>query len=249
MDKIYFILPAYNEEENIKNVVEEWYEVIEKLIQQGADPESKLVIINDGSKDNTYKVMQELAENRPYFKPVTKTNGGHGSTVLYGYHMAIEAGVDYIFQTDSDGQTIPDEFYQFWDIREQYDMVIGARTHRQDGISRIIVTKVLKVVIWMFFHARVRDANAPFRLIKVDTLKKYIHLIPKDFNLSNVIMTVIFTKKNAKLKYIPITFRPRQGGVNSINIPKIIKIGQKAVSDFVKINKTIDNDEEISINE
>ena len=249
MDKIYFIIPAYNEEETIKSVVEEWYQVVEKLIQQGADPESKLVIINDGSKDNTYKVMQELAESRPHFQPVTKPNGGHGATVLYGYKMAIEAGADYIFQTDSDGQTIPDEFYQFWNIRNQYDLVIGARTHREDGISRIIVTKFLKAVIWMFFHAGVRDANTPFRLVKVDTLKKYIHLIPDDFNLSNVIMTVIFTKKNTKIKYIPITFRPRQGGVNSINIPKIIKIGEKAVADFIQINKTIDQDERTSSNE
>ena len=62
-------------------------------------------------------------------------------------------------------------------------------------------------------------------------------------------MTVIFTKKNTKIKYIPITFRPRQGGVNSINIPKIIKIGEKAVADFIQINKTIDQDERTSSNE
>lgn len=243
MNKIYFIIPAYNEEETIKSVVEEWYQVVDNLIMQGADPESKLIIINDGSKDSTYEVMRELEKDRPHFQPVTKANGGHGETILYGYNMAIEAGADYIFQTDSDGQTVPEEFYQFWNIRDQYDMIIGARTHRKDGISRIIVTKVLKAVIRLFFHVEVKDANTPFRLIKVSTLKRYIHLIPEKFNLSNVIMTVIFTKKNAKLKYIPITFRARQGGVNSINIPKIIKIGEKAITDFIKINKDIDNDE------
>ena len=44
------------------------------------------------------------------------------------------------------------------------------------------------------------------------------------------------------MKYIPITFRPRQGGVNSINIPKIIKIGEKAVVDFIHINRDINRD-------
>jgi hypothetical protein len=41
------------------------------------------------------------------------------------------------------------------------------------------------------------------------------------------------------VKYLPITFRPRQGGVNSINLKKIAKIGQKAVKDFIQINKII----------
>ena len=46
-------------------------------------------------------------------------------------------------------------------------------------------------------------------------------------------------KKKAKVKYIPITFRPRQGGVNSINMKKIIQLGIKAVKDFYQINKTL----------
>lgn len=61
---------------------------------------SRLVIIDDGSKDNTFSVMQEYAKTRPLFQPLTKTNGGHGHTVLYGYRYAIEKGADYIFQTE-----------------------------------------------------------------------------------------------------------------------------------------------------
>lgn len=241
MDKIYFILPAYNEEENIKAVVEEWYKVVECLIADGADTASRLIIINDGSSDSTYQVMEELAKDRPYFIPINKTNSGHGGTVLYGYNLALKEEADFIFQTDSDGQTVPDEFYDFWKLRHDFDMIIGARKHREDGLSRVVVTKVLKAVIYLFFHVGVEDANTPFRLMNANVLKKYIGLIPKDFNLSNVLVSVIFTKKKARIKYIPITFRPRQGGVNSINIPKIIKIGKQAVIDFIKINKMIDN--------
>ena len=75
--------------------------------------------------------------------------------------------------------------------------------------------------------------------MNTDTLKRYIQLIPNGFNLSNVLLSVIYAKKGCSVKYIPITFRPRQGGVNSINIPKIIKIGKQAVRDFRKMNKTI----------
>ncbi|MBQ3104995.1 MAG: glycosyltransferase family 2 protein [Lachnospiraceae bacterium] len=239
MDKLYMVIPAYNEEANIGTVVGEWYAVLEKLIAEGADPESRLVVINDGSKDGTYEIMEGLKAGRPGYLPLTKANSGHGATVLFGYKYAIEAEADYIFQTDSDGQTVPEEFYEFWKLREAYDMVIGNRTQRQDGGSRILVTKTLKTVIRMFFHVNTVDANTPFRLIRRETLQKYMHLIPEDFNLSNVLVAVIFEKKKASVKYLPITFRQRQGGKNSINIKSITKIGWKAIRDFVELNRQL----------
>lgn len=243
MQKIYIIIPAYNEQENISQVIEEWNAVIEQLVRNGeASQDSRLTVIDDGSKDTTYQIMKNIAsrgEGYKHFCPITKSNSGHGATVLYGYNYAINQGADYIFQTDSDGQTLSEEFYQFWKLRQKYDMVIGARKHREDGASRVIVTKVLKFVIKLCFHVDVEDANTPFRLMKVNTLKRYIGIIPKDFNLSNVLISVIFTKANARIKYIPITFRPRQGGVNSINIKSISKIGIQAIKDFRKINKEL----------
>lgn len=236
MDKLYIVIPAYNEEENIKQVIDDWYPVVEAHNGNG---ESRLVIIDDGSKDSTYQIMQEYAKDRPLFHPVTKPNGGHGATVLYGYNYALEQGADYIFQTDSDGQTLPAEFEQFWNERESYDMVIGWRKGREDGASRVFTTKVLKLVIKVCFGVTVTDANTPFRLMKASTLAEHIKLVPKDFNLSNVIISVIYTKKKLKMKYYPITFRPRQGGVNSINLKKIFKIGKQALSDFREINKAI----------
>ena len=234
MDKLYIVIPAYNEQDNIEDVVKDWYPVVEKRGE-----ESRLVIIDDGSKDATYAKLQELAKDRPQLTPIHKENGGHGATVLFGYRYAIENGADYIFQTDSDGQTLPAEFDEFWNQREEYDMVIGHRKGRQDGFSRVVVTKVLKAVCLLCFHVNVQDANTPFRLMKRESLAKEIGLIPQDYNLSNVVVSVLFIKKGYKVKYLPITFRPRQGGVNSINLKKIAKIGQKAVKDFIRINKII----------
>lgn len=189
MDKLYIVIPAYNEQDTIKQVIREWYPIVEN-----AGRESRLVIVNDGSKDNTFQIMQECAKNRPQFIPLTKENSGHGATVLWAYKYALEEGTDYIFQTDSDGQTLPEEFLPFWRERENYDMVIGHRRHRQDGISRYIVTKTLKYVIKVCFGVTVTDANTPFRLMKAETLKKNIDLIPENFNLSNVIISVIYAK-------------------------------------------------------
>lgn len=236
MEKLYIVIPAYNEEENIRDVIDDWYPIVEKYNGGG---ESRLVIINDGSKDHTYEIMCEYAKARPLFTPITKPNGGHGATVLYGYHYALEHGADYIFQTDSDGQTLPEEFGPFWEERAQHDMVIGWRNGRQDGGSRVFVTKILKLVIRLCFGVSITDANTPFRLMKAETMKKYIGLIPENFNLSNVILSVIYAKKGCDVKYLPITFRPRQGGVNSINMKRIFKIGKQALKDFREINRAI----------
>lgn len=229
-------MPVYNEEANIQKVIEDWYPIIEKHNGNG---QSRLVLIDDGSKDNTYSIIQECTQKYPYIKAITKQNEGHGATILHGYNYALENGADYIFQTDSDGQTVPSEFEQFWECKEDYAMVIGNRSKREDGFSRYLVTKVLKGTIKMCFGVNVTDANTPFRLMKANILKENLKLIPEKFNLSNVIIAVIYAKKNLPVKYMPITFRPRQGGVNSINIKKICKIGIQAIKDFREINKTL----------
>lgn len=233
-EKLYIVIPAYNEEENIESVINDWYPIADNF---GED--SRLVIVNDGSKDSTYETMQRLAADRPKFIPLTKENGGHGATIIFGYKYALENGADYVFQTDSDGQTLPDEFKQFWDKRNTNDVTIGYRNHREDGFSRVIVTKVLKLVVKVCFKESITDANTPYRLMKADVLREDIKEVPDGFFLSNVLLTVLFKKHNRKMEFVPITFRPRQGGVNSINIKRIFKIGRQAVKDFRELNKKI----------
>ena len=233
-DTLYIVIPAYNEQDNIEDVVNEWYEVLNL-----AGKDSRLVIVDDGSKDNTYGILQELAKSRPQLMPITKPNSGHGATILYAYNFAVQSGADFVFQTDSDGQTRPAEFVEFWRQRHEYDMIIGHRNKRQDGLSRIFVTKVLKLVVRICFGTTITDANTPFRLMKTGVLKEILPLVPKNFNLSNVIISVIFAKQQRKIRYMPITFRPRQGGVNSINFKRICGIGWHALHDFMVINKKL----------
>ena len=238
MDKLYIIIPAYNEEENIEIVVREWHDVVAKINAQ-----SRIIVIDDGSKDNTYTKLKELQKELPQMEAITKPNGGHGATVLYGYRFALEKEADYVFQTDSDRQTLPEEFWLFWNNRDNFSVIIGYRNHRQDGISRIFVTKVLKILLWCIFHIKITDANTPFRLINAEMLNKYLPFIPPNFNLSNIMLTVCLMRFKENVKFIPITFKPRQGGVNSINFKKIIKIGINSVKDFSQIKKELDANE------
>lgn len=234
MSRIYFVMPAYNEAENIEKTIRQWYPVVEK-----AGEDCRLVIANDGSKDNTFQKMESLKMDYPQFLPLNKANSGHGATVLYLYRYAIEKGAEYIFQTDSDGQTNPDEFWQMYDNRVNYDFQIGNRSDRQDGGSRVFVTKVLRVVVWLMFHEWVTDANTPFRLMNVEKLKPILEVIPKDYFLCNVAISSIAVKWKYRIGWYKITFKPRQGGVNSINMKRIIKIGWKAIGDFWQINSSL----------
>lgn len=238
MDSLYIVIPAYNEQENIQQVIDGWYPVVER---HAGDGKSRLVVINDGSKDNTYDMLCRLAETRPLLQPMTKPNGGHGSTVLFGYRYAIESGADYIFQTDSDGQTNPAEFEQFWNNRKQFDAVIGERTVRGDGKDRKFVENTVCLLLRLIFGIKVSDANAPFRLMKAGLVAKYIGKLPEDFNIPNIMFTTYFVYHKEKVKFIEITFKPRQGGTNSVNFKKIVKIGWKAVGDFYRLRKEIND--------
>ena len=221
-DTLYIVMPAYNEAANIEEVISQWHPVCERINAEGNV--AKLVIANDGSKDNTFQIMQRLQGKYPFFVPIDKPNSGHGATVLYLYRYAIAEGATFVFQTDSDGQTLPEEFWQMWDHRHEFDFQIGTRGGRQDGASRVFVTKTLRLVVWLMFHVWVKDANTPFRLLKVEKLKPILDVIPQDYNLANVAVSAIAVRWNYNIGWYPITFRPRQGGINSINMRRIFKI-------------------------
>ena len=127
-ETLYIVMPAYNESENIEKTLDQWYPVVEKI-----GGESRLVVFDDGSKDDTYALMCAYAKQHPLLVPQTKKNSGHGATLIEAYRYALEQHADYVFQTDSDGQTNPNEFWPFWNLRHEYDMVIGWRRGREDG--------------------------------------------------------------------------------------------------------------------
>lgn len=234
MESLYIVMPAYNEEANIGATVSDWYPIIRHLNKDG-DSGSRLVVVNDGSRDNTLSILRQLESSLPYLTVIDKPNGGHGSAVLTGYRYAIEKHADYIFQTDSDGQTNPREFPAFWARRHTYDAVIGNRSHREDGASRVFVENTLRFILLLTFGVSVPDSNAPFRLMRTSLVARYLPRMSEDFNLPNVMLTTFFAYYHENIVFREISFRPRTRGTNSINMKRIAKIGMQAVRDFLKI--------------
>lgn len=232
-ESLYIVMPAYNEEENIREVVEQWYPVL-----NGKSDASRIVIADSGSTDKTHEILLELKNTEfPKIELLSETNQYHGPKVIALYDYAIKNGADYVFQTDSDGQTNPDEFDAFWRARSDYDAVFGNRTERGDGKDRAFVERVVCLLLRLYFGVKVPDANAPFRLMKSDVLKKYVYKLPQDYNLPNIMITTYFSKYNEQIKFKEISFRSRQKGKNSIDLCKIVKIGWRALGDFRSLRK------------
>lgn len=235
MDSLYIVMPAYNEEENLESVVAQWYPILEDKAE-----ESRLVIADSGSTDRTHELLLQLqSEKYPKLLILSDTGKYHGPKLIALYDLAIRHEIDYIFQTDSDGQTNPEEFEAFWKDREHYSGIFGNRTVRGDGNDRAFVEHVVCFLLRIIFGVKVPDANAPFRLMRSDTVCKYLYRLPADYALPNIMMTTYYAFYEETCDFREISFKPRQAGTNSLNIPRIIKIGWQALGEFMQLKKAM----------
>ena len=233
MECLYIVMPCYNEEENIQSVVKQWYPILE-----GKADASRLVIADFGSKDRTHDILEEMKSGcYPKLEILETTNQFHGPKVIALYNHAIKNGADYIFQTDSDGQTNPGEFEEFWKMRKEYDGIFGNRTVRGDGKDRAFVEWVVCFLLKLYFGVNIPDANAPFRLMKASVVDKYLSKMPADYALPNIMMTTYFVHYKEKTCFREISFKPRVAGRNSMNFSRIIKIGWKSLGDFMRLKR------------
>ena len=229
MDSLCIVMPAYNEESNIEETVKNWYPILE-----GKSADSRLVIADSGSTDATHEILINLKNIYPQLDILVDTEKQHGPKVIALYDYAIKKGFDFVFQTDSDGQTNPMEFDAFWNMRNEYDGIFGYRNIRGDGKVRDFVEKVVCFLLKFYFGVNVPDANAPFRLMKTDIVREYLYKMAPDYSLPNIMMTVYFVYYKEKYTFRTISFKSIQRGGNSVNLPKIIKIGVEALGDFRK---------------
>lgn len=232
METLYIVMPAYNEEQNIYEVVRSWYPLLD-----GKSEKSRIVVADSGSTDRTHSFLLKMKKDYPKLVILTETQKKHGPKLMALYDYAIQHRADYIFQIDSDGQTSPEDFNAFWEQRAAYKGIFGNRIRRGDGHFRTFVEKVVCFILKIYFGVSIPDANAPFRLMQVSALKKYLYRLPKNYHLPNIMITTYYAYYHEKLLFYPISFTSRQGGRNSIHLFKIIKIGWKALGDFRILKK------------
>ncbi|MEP2777043.1 MAG: glycosyltransferase family 2 protein [Luteolibacter sp.] len=212
------VLPVYNERESIRHVIDGWMAVLARSV-----PEFAILAINDGSTDDSGKILRELqAEYGSRLKVLARGNKGHGQTCLEGYRIAEDRGIPYVLQIDSDGQSDPRFFHDFWVQRNDYDVIYGKR-RRLDGWQRIAASLALRTLLRLLEGTDCTDANVPYRLMNTAACRSGFHAIPETIGLANVALAVLL-KRDKKLRHgsIPIDFPPRFGGEPSVPMGKFL---------------------------
>jgi len=227
--KLLIIMPVYNEEAALNTVINEWMAELTNQFQQRE--EFDFLAINDGSKDGSLEVLQKLKQNYKHLIILNKKNSGHGLSCREGYLYAQENQYEFVFQIDSDGQCDPQYFKSFWENRLTYPIQFGQRRNRDDGISRLIISKILSIYLFIFTLTFLRDANVPYRLMKTVLLKEILPLIPPHFDLYNVALSLKIQQKLG-IKWNTIHFRNRIGGTASLKTWKFAAAAIKLLKDL-----------------
>lgn len=217
VSKLWVIMPAYNEEEAISSVIHSWSKAL-----RNTAPNHILCMLNDGSKDKTLEKLRTLEKEIPNLKIIDKRNTGHGPTCIAGYKMALAEGAEWILQIDSDGQCDPCYFALLWQLRNKHPVIYGYRYKREDGISRLVISRLISILVLLASGVWVRDTNVPYRLMRADALKKALPNLPENFSLANILLSVS-QQSETGITWVPIVFRKRSGGVSSMNIRSFFK--------------------------
>lgn len=217
------VMPAYNEEECIEVVVGNWIAFLDKHFQ--SQGETRLIVVNDGSKDRTGVLLDGMKVRYPRLVVVHQANGGHGDAAVHAYRKAVELDSEYVFQTDSDDQFEPEDVLKLWEKRRQSDFILGYRQVRHDAPFRLFVTKVLQASLFTIYGTFISDSNVPFRLIKGDFLRKLLAQLPHPVPFApNIFLAVMAKKSGQNLFDIPITHKERTTGEVSIQKMKLLKV-------------------------
>jgi len=152
--------PAYNDAGTIGSLVIQARQAIAKLT-----PDFEIIVVNDGSQDQTAEVADELAGTYPNVRVIHHPrNRGYGGALRSGFAAATKEWIAY---TDGDGQYDPTEIAVLWHkLGENTDVVTGYKISRSDPLHRIVIGRVYHHVVKLLFALRVRDVDCDFRLMR-----------------------------------------------------------------------------------
>ncbi|MBE6500338.1 MAG: glycosyltransferase family 2 protein [Methanobrevibacter thaueri] len=191
----YVILPAYNEATRIQPVIEE-------IARKGY----KMVIVNDGSSDNTLEVIKE--SQRKYPKSIYiyshMINRGVGVAMQTGFDAVLRYNPKYVVNMDSDGQHSADDLENVLEplVTGRAQAVIGVRPLKDMPLSRNFANAVMNLLTKIFYHVDVSDSQTGFRAITNDALKK-ININARGYLISSEFIREV-NDNNIPFEEVPI---------------------------------------------
>lgn len=222
-DRLCVVMPVYNEQDAIGPVLEKWHRALAAL---GAD--FTIRPYNDGSKDESLRVMRAAAERLPNVDVRDKPNGGHGHTILTGYREAAADGFDWVFQIDSDDEMGPEKFSELWTRRGEYDFLVGIRDGRIQQLPRKIISLVSRLCVRTFYGKSVWDVNTPYRLMRVSAFRGFYSRIPEKTFAPNVILSGLAARHHLRCFETRVPQHDRTTGEVSIRKWKLLKAAMRS---------------------
>jgi len=202
--KVSIIIPAYNESQTIGDLVSK----IVKLY-----PEFEIIVLNDGSTDDTAVVAEEAGANiysHPY-------NIGNGAAIKSGIRVA---SGDILVFMDADLQHDPEEIETMLKYFPGYDMVVGARSKGdQTSLGRAFGNKIYNWLASYVAKFSIQDLTSGFRAIKSDIAQQFLYLLPNSYSYPTT-LTLAVLRTGGALKYVPIKVNIRKAGKSNIRIFK-----------------------------
>lgn len=203
-DKILFVIPAYNEEENIEKVIKE--------IKKDVDF-ADILVVNDASTDRT----EEILKRNDIHYITNIFNMRYAMSIQTGLKYAKENGYDYVIQFDADGQHIASEAKRLYECIKvsNVDIVIGSRYLEDTGYPcpffRRIGTKIFEFMIKIFCKTKIADPLSGFQCLNKKVINEYAKMggYP-EFPDANLIVEMLY--KGYKIKEIPVKMRLREAG-------------------------------------
>jgi glycosyltransferase involved in cell wall biosynthesis len=223
------VMPAYNEAAHIEQSVSEWHDGVVAAV-----PGAELVVVDDCSTDDTGARLAELARRLPALRVLrSPRNVGHGPAL----RLALEqcAG-EWVFQTDSDRQHTPDDFWALWRVRDDADFVFGVRDARADGAFRALVSAVMRVVNLAVWQRWVPDANCPFKLMRRRALEPLLAAVPRDAFIPMVMLAILARRGGGRVREVPVRHFARRAGHQSLaGLATWARIGRRCVRELLAL--------------
>lgn len=198
--------PCHNEQENISRVVNRALGVVGQI-----SDDFELIIVNDGSRDRTGAIADELAKTDSRIKVVHhQTNMGYGAALQSGFRAASK---DLVFYTDGDGQFDIAELPPLVELTAQYDIVSCYRRKRQDNLVRRINGWGWTNLVCLLFGMRLRDIDCAFKLYRRDIFNN-IKMVSTGALIDAEILARA-TRRGYTVVQRPVTHYPRTEGEQS----------------------------------
>lgn len=203
--KYSLVIPLKNEEDNVKNLLDE----IEPVMK-GLDEPFEVLAIEDGSTDNTFSILKTLKIDRPWLR-VLKFNGNFGQSSAFDAGFKAAAG-EFVITLDGDRQNDPTDIPKMIAASEGADLVCGIRAKRKDPIVKRVTSKLANFVRSRLCEDGVQDTGCSLKLYRRESLKKI-----KMFNGMHRFLPALFLIEGFKIKEIPVNHRERVAGVTKYN--------------------------------